>query len=232
MTTPTTADDAPPSEQREHMIAADLVARGIRDRRVIDAFRRVPRELFVPDGAVALAYEDQPLHIEAGQTISQPYVVALTLQALALTGNERVLEIGTGTGYTAALLTWLAREVYTVERIEDLFRNATDRFLGLGYDVHAKLGDGTLGWPEHAPYDAIMVSAGGPHVPRALIDELAPGGRLVMPIRADGTQVLIRMVRVPGDGITSEPLEEVRFVPLIGADGVPGPSIAPSRPGS
>jgi protein-L-isoaspartate(D-aspartate) O-methyltransferase len=211
----------PPSMQREHMISVDLLARGITDARVVDAFRKVPRELFVPDDAVPVAYEDHPLAIGAGQTISQPFIVALMLQALDLSGTERVLEIGTGSGYSAALLTRLAREVYSIERIETLHRQAADRLLALGYDVHLKLGDGTLGWPEHAPYDAIMVSAGGPHAPRALIDELAPGGVLVMPVvtRGDG-QLLVRMVRVPGNGVSAEPLEEVRFVPLIGADGV------------
>lgn len=214
-------EEPPPSEQREHMIAVDLRARGITDERVIRAFRKVPRELFVPDESVPIAYEDHPLAIGAGQTISQPFIVALMFQALSLSGEERILEVGTGSGYTAALLTHLVKEVYSIERIESLYHEATDRLLAFGYDVHLKLGDGTLGWEEHAPYDAIVVGAGGPHAPRALIDQLVPGGILVMPVvmRADG-QLLVRMVRVPGDGISAEPLEEVRFVPLIGADGV------------
>jgi protein-L-isoaspartate(D-aspartate) O-methyltransferase len=210
--------------RRAGMVEAQLAARDVRDARVLDAFRRVPREEFVPPRLVDFAYADTPLPIGDEQTISQPYIVAVTLEALELVGTERVLEIGTGSGYAAALLTCLAREVYSVERIRSLAEDARTRLARLGYPVQVHHGDGTLGWPEHAPYDAIAVAAGGPSVPPALAAQLAPGGRMVIPVRHDGSQMLIRVLKVPGDGLRSEPLEEVRFVPLIGAQGEPEPA--------
>ncbi len=202
------------------MVKEQLERRGIHDPRVLAAFLAVPRELFVRTSSLEQAYGDHPLPIGDGQTISQPYVVAITLQALALQGHERVLEIGTGSGYSAALLTHLAAEVFTVERIESHARQAGDRLARLGYRAHVRHGDGTLGWPEHAPYDAICVAAGGPHVPPSLIDQLVEGGRLVIPVRADGHQELLRAVR-RRHGFEAESLGEVMFVPLIGEHGEP-----------
>lgn len=213
-----------PSEPRARMVEQQLAARGISDRRVLEAFLAVPRERFVPEAVVAQAYLDQPLAIGSGQTISQPYIVALTIEAMQLSGGERVLEIGAGSGYAAAVVSRVAREVFTVERIPALAELAHARLRDLGYgDVHVRCGDGTLGWPEHAPYDAIAVAAGGPAPPRALLHQLRPGGRLVMPVGKDGeSQVLVRVVREVRDGqeqFREEPLARVRFVPLIGAQG-------------
>jgi protein-L-isoaspartate(D-aspartate) O-methyltransferase len=185
----------------------------------------VPRERFVPPDLIEAAYTDQPLPIGDEQTISQPYIVAVTLEALQLTGAETVLEIGTGSGYAAALLSLLARAVYSVERLEGMANEARARLAALGYPVHVRHGDGTLGWSEHAPYDGIAVAAGGPIVPPALTSQLGSGGRLVIPVRHDDKQILLRVLRIPGDGLHTEPLEEVRFVPLIGAQGEPEPPV-------
>lgn len=220
------------TEERDHMVEQHLAARGIDDPRVLEAFRTVPREEFVPEDLVRYAYSDRPLPIGGGQTISQPYIVALTVAALELRGDERVLEIGAGSGYAAAVLGRLAREVYTVERLAPLAEQARERLQRLGFhNVHVACGDGTLGWPEHAPYDAIAVAAGGPDVPRALLEQLAPGGRLVMPVGSEeSSQVLVRVLREPGGGFRREPLGEVRFVPLIGEQGWPERPGPPSRP--
>lgn len=204
---------------REHMIEAQLLPRGIRDVRVLDAFRRVPREAFVPDDLAPQAYDDRALPIEHGQTISQPYIVARTLDALGLHGDERVLEIGTGTGYVAALLAHLARDVVSIERIPELAESSKARLARLGYAVDVRCGDGTLGCPERAPYDAIAVAASGPKVPRQLLEQLSPGGRIVIPVEQGERQVLTRVVK-RGEEAVAEVLEEVRFVPLIGREGV------------
>lgn len=195
--------------------------RGIADRRVLQAFREVPREQFVAATQQDVAYDDGPLPIGHGQTISQPYIVALTCEALQLKGQERVLEIGTGSGYAAAILAKLAKEVFGVERLPELADAASQRLQALGYNnVTVRCGDGTLGWPEHAPYDAIAVAAGGPTVPQALVGQLSIGGRLVIPVGdEEGTQVLTRITRVAEDELRREELAEVRFVPLIGAQG-------------
>ena len=197
-----------------------LQARGITSSAVLDAFRAVPREAFVPEDLVTSAYRDAPLPIGEGQTISQPYVVALMVEALHLTGTERVLEIGTGSGYAAAILGTLTRQVLTIERLDVLASRATERLDRLGFhNVAVRCGDGTLGWGEYAPYDAILVSAGGPTVPAALLGQLAPGGRLVIPVgESADAQVLTRVTRTT-DGFVEEKLGEVRFVPLIGAQG-------------
>ena len=169
--------------QREEMVRTQIAARGIRDERVLQAFRDVPREAFVSEDMEEFAYEDAPLPIEAGQTISQPYIVALMTTALDLASEDRVLEVGSGSGYAAAILGRVAREVYTVERHALLAREAADRLARLGFEnVHVHHGDGSLGWAEHAPYDAIIVAAGGPGIPPALVEQLRPGGRLVMPV--------------------------------------------------
>jgi len=205
------------------MVDAQLVRRRISNRLVLNAFRTVPRESFVPSELAEVAYRDSPLPIGEQQTISQPYIVALTIEALALTGNERVLDIGTGSGYAAAVLSRIAKEVFTVERLEALATRARERLERLGYrNVRVLHGDGTLGWPEHAPYDAIAVAAGGPGVPKALLDQLAPGGRLVIPVGPDETsQTLVRMTKEGPDEFREEALSEVRFVPLIGEQGWP-----------
>jgi len=208
-------------EARARMVALQIERRGIRDARLQDAFRTVPREAFVPKAMAEFAYDDTPLPIAEGQTISQPYIVARTIDALGLRGNERVLEVGTGSGYAAAILGRVAREVYTIERHEALAVTAAERLKALGFDnVFVRCGDGTLGWSEHAPYDAIAVAAGGPAAPKALLDQLAIGGRLVIPIGPDdATQVLTRITRVSESRYEDEPLLDVRFVPLIGAQG-------------
>ncbi len=206
---------------REEMVEAQLRARGIRDERVLSAFREVPREAFVPEDLAEFAYEDAPLPIEEGQTISQPYIVALMTTALELDPGDRVLEVGTGSGYAAAILGRVAREVDTIERHEPLARIAAERLTRLGFDnVRVHHGDGTLGWPEHAPYDAIIVAAGGPGIPPALIEQLRPGGRLVLPVgEGRGVQKLVRATRQADGSLASEDLGDVRFVPLIGAQG-------------
>lgn len=219
-------------DARDQMVHRQLAARGIAEPRILEAFRAVPREAFVPDDLAEFAYEDAPLPIGDGQTISQPYIVALMAEALGLTGSERVLEIGTGSGYAAAILSRLAQDVYTIERLASLADLAKGRLERLGYrNTHVLCGDGTLGWAEHAPYDAIVVAAGGPEVPHALLTQLALGGRLVMPVGEDpSSQVLVRVVREDDLRFRQEPIAEVRFVPLIGEQGWPEPSIlrAPS----
>lgn len=208
---------------REEMVANQIAARGIRDPRIIDAFLRVPREQFVPAEMSELAYADRALPIGHEQSISQPYVVALTLQALELTGTETVLEVGTGSGYAAALLSCLASEVYSIERLQSLALMARERLAGLGYRVRVCCGDGTLGLPGHAPYDGIAVAAGGPLVPPALAAQLAAGGRMVIPVTHEDAQMLIRVQRMPDDSFATQPLRAVRFVPLIGEQGEPEP---------
>jgi protein-L-isoaspartate(D-aspartate) O-methyltransferase len=189
----------------------------IRDERVLDAFAKVPREQFVPPELRHYAYEDRPLPIGQGQTISQPLMVAIMTQALLLRGDEKVLEIGTGSGYQAALLSLLAREVVTVERVPELARTAAQRLRALGYaNVRAYPAREELGWPEAAPYDAIVVTAGAPHVPQSLVDQLAMGGRLVVPVGSRSLQQLVRASKSER-GVTLERLGECRFVPLIAA---------------
>jgi protein-L-isoaspartate(D-aspartate) O-methyltransferase len=205
------------------MVEIQIAARGIRDPLVLDAMRRVPREAFVPERLRPFAYEDGPLSIGEGQTISQPYIVAVMTEAAQLKPGGRALEIGTGSGYGAAVLAGIAAEVYTIERLAGLAESARRRLAELGYhNVHVLLGDGTLGWPEHAPYDAIVVTAEGPRVPPALLDQLAIGGRLVMPVGGESRfQRLVRVRRKGTDDYDYEDLEEVAFVPLIGAEGWP-----------
>jgi protein-L-isoaspartate(D-aspartate) O-methyltransferase len=203
------------------MVDQQLARRGIADRRVLDAFRKVPREDFLPTDLQEFAYQDSPLPIGNDQTISQPYIVALTTEALKLTGNERVLEIGTGSGYAAAILAQVVKSVVSVERIAALATTAQDRLQRLGYgNVQVICADGTLGWPQGAPYDAIAVAAGGPQVPSALLSQLALGGRLVIPVGADeSSQVLLRVTRKGPADFHTEDLTPVRFVPLIGEQG-------------
>jgi protein-L-isoaspartate(D-aspartate) O-methyltransferase len=206
------------------MVRDQIAARGIRDAAVLDAFRSVPREAFLPEELAEFAYQDAPLPIEQGQTISQPYIVALMTDALALRPGDRVLEIGTGSGYAAAILAAIAAHVYTVERHQELAELAAGRFDALGIkNATVRHADGSLGLPEHAPYDAIVVAAGGPGVPPALLAQLAPGGRLVMPVgEGRELQKLVRLTRAPDGSVASEDLLDVRFVPLIGAQGWTG----------
>ena len=208
------------TSQRARMVDRQIAARGVRDPAVLAAMRSVPRERFLPPHLEEFAYQDSPLPIEQGQTISQPFIVALMAEALQLDAGDRVLEIGTGSGYAAAVLARVAREVYTVERHGELAESARIRLQELGFDtVSVRHGDGTLGWPEHAPYDAIVVAAGGPRVPEALLAQLAPGGRLVIPIGEEKAQELVRVTRRADGTFEREDLGAVRFVPLIGAEG-------------
>ena len=209
-------------ERRERMVSDQLARRGITDLAVLEAFRSVPREEFVDEDQQDFAYDDGPLSIGWGQTISQPYVVAMTVQALALRGHERVLEIGTGSGYAAAILGALAREVVTIERIPELAQIAAERLARLGFtNVHVHCADGTLGWAPDAPYEAICVAAGAPRPPRPLLEQLATGGRLVLPHGDTRSQHLARIIRRSEDSFVEEDLGEVRFVPLVGAEGWP-----------
>ncbi len=202
------------------MVDRQIARRGIADRRLLAAFLEVPREAFVPPELVDEAHDDAPLPIAEGQTISQPYIVAAMVEALHLEGRERVLEVGTGSGYAAAILARMAREVITIERHASLAREAAERLARLGFaNVRILEGDGTLGAPGYAPFDAIVVAAAGPGVPEALLAQLAPGGRLVMPVGATlAEQQLVRVTR-EGDALREEELAAVRFVPLVGAQG-------------
>lgn len=201
--------------------------RGVVDPRVLEAVLSVPREAFLPEEMREFAYEDSPLPIEKGQTISQPYIVALMAEALLLEGHEKILEIGTGSGYAAAVLARIASQVYTVERYAQLANRAADVLHTVGFsNVHVRHGDGTLGWPEEAPFDAIVVAAGGPEVPRSLKEQLKVGGRLVIPVGPDQrVQELLRVTRLSEHEYRTEELMDVRFVPLVGKEGW-----APDRP--
>src|SRR6516162_7845088 len=206
---------------RHEMVESAIVARGVRSESVLKAMRDVPRESFLPEQLREFAYEDAPLPIEAEQTISQPYIVAFMTEALGLKGGEKVLEIGAGSGYAAALLSQIAGEVYTAERIGQLAEKAASTLANLGYhNVHVLHGDGSKGWPEHAPYDGIIVAAGGPSIPESLKEQLNVGGRLVIPVGRDPQiQELVRVTRVSEHEYRREDLADVRFVPLIGHEG-------------
>jgi protein-L-isoaspartate(D-aspartate) O-methyltransferase len=207
--------------QRDIMIREHLMRRGIRDQAVLKAMREVPREAFVDEQMLERAYGDHPLPIAEGQTISQPYIVAYMTEALELDAADRVLEIGTGSGYAAAILSRIVTTVHSVERLSGLAQGARQRLNLLGYtNIVVHEGDGTLGWPEHAPYDAIVVAAGAPDVPQPLLEQLAIGGRLVIPVgRSYNEQMLVRVRRLSEHDYRTEDLCGVRFVPLIGADG-------------
>jgi protein-L-isoaspartate(D-aspartate) O-methyltransferase len=221
------------AEQRGRMVDRQIATRGVQDRRVLEAMRIVPREHFVTGELREFAYEDSPLPIEAGQTISQPYIVALMIEAAEVKPGDRVLEVGAGSGYAAAVLSRIAAEVFAIERHESLAKLARERIRRLGYDnVHIIHGDGTLGLPEHAPYDAIIVSAGGPEVPRSLLEQLKVGGRLVIPVGDEPrAQELIRIRRSGEHEYQRESLGRVQFVPLVGSEGwsADGMPVAPLR---
>jgi protein-L-isoaspartate(D-aspartate) O-methyltransferase len=204
---------------REAMVDVQLIRRGIRDPAVLAAMRKIARHRFVPAHLQTLAYQDQPLPIDRQQTISQPYMVALMTEALVLSKNDTVLEVGTGSGYQAAVLAELCRAVYTVEKIPELAEKAAAVLHQLGYgNITINVADGTRGWPEHRPYNGIIVTAGAPHVPRPLLDQLAEGGRLLIPVGDHDLQQLLRLTRTP-DGIVKEDLGGCRFVPLRGEYG-------------
>ena len=207
--------------EREAMVERQLRGRGIRDTHILDAFRAVPREEFVSPEEAHLAYGDHPLPIEAGQTISQPYIVALMIEAAGVTRGERVLEVGAGSGYAAAVLGQIAAEVVAVERQPELVAIARERMSRLGCgNVTIVEADGTLGWPDAAPFDAILAAASGSHVPAPLVEQLADGGRLVMPVGDPGeVQELVKVTKGKDGRTIQQNLGAVRFVPLIGKEG-------------
>ncbi|NWF94154.1 MAG: protein-L-isoaspartate(D-aspartate) O-methyltransferase [Syntrophaceae bacterium] len=204
---------------RSKMVEEQIISRGIRDLRVIEAMKKVPRHLFVEEALQSQAYSDHPLPIGEKQTISQPYMVALMTEALELKGKERVLEIGGGSGYQTAILAELSERVFSIERIRSLAIRARQLLYELGYyNVEIKIFDGTLGWPEEAPFDAILVTAGAPDIPGPLVDQLSIGGRLVIPVGDEYAQDLFR-VRKTKEGMVREDLGGCRFVKLIGRYG-------------
>ncbi len=207
------------AELRREMVLEQISDRGIHSARVLQAMLAVPRHEFVPAEFLDQAYADQPIPIGEGQTISQPFMVAAMTEALELIGDERVLEIGTGSGYQAAVLSLLARDVYTIESHPSLALAAQERLARLGYrNVHVHTGDGTLGLPEGAPFDAIVVTAAAPQIPPPMIEQLAEGGRLVIPVGPPDHQQLLQ-VRKTREGLSSESLYDCRFVPLVGRHG-------------
>lgn len=205
------------------MVAAQIRKRGIRSPRLLAAMERIPRHRFVPAEFAARAYNDEPLAIGQQQTISQPYMVAAMTEALELAGSERILEVGAGSGYQAAILAELAREVITIESRPSLAASARERLAALGYfNIRVEVGDGTLGWPALAPFGAILVAAAAPHVPPPLIEQLAEGGRLVIPVGRENRQKLLRLRKLDGKTI-EEHLFDCQFVPLRGQYGWPEP---------
>ena len=201
-------------EKRERMVDTQIESRGVKDQKVLAAMRKVPRHLFVPENMKLYAYKDEPLLIGEGQTISQPYIVAYMSEALQLKGHERVLEVGTGSGYQAAILAEIVKEVFSVELLESLSLNAQDVLKKLSYkNIYFRVGDGTLGWKEHAPYDAIIVTAAPTKVPKALQDQLISGGRMVIPVGAAFQELVL--VTKEKRKFKKKKLLPVRFVPLI-----------------
>ena len=204
---------------RRKMVKEQLVARQIKDRRILNAMKEVPRHLFVEEGLWHQAYGDFPLPIGEGQTISQPYIVALMTEALQLKGDEKVLEIGTGSGYQAAILAKLTKQVFSIERISAMASRARKLLDELGYaNVLIRVSDGTYGWEEEAPFDGIIVTAGAPEIPSTLVEQLKEGGRLVIPVGDEHSQVLLKVVKKES-GYREEDLGGVRFVKLIGDHG-------------
>lgn len=209
-----------PKRLRERMVREQIEARGVRDPAVLEAMRQVPRHLFVEPALVPKAYMDAPLPIGEGQTISQPYIVALMTELLQVKPGMKILEIGTGSGYQAAVLAQMGATVYTVERIKPLFFAARKRFMDMRlFSIKPKLDDGTLGWPEEAPFDAVMVTAGGPQVPPPLVDQLADPGRLVIPVGEGRRDQKLIMVEKRDGRVESVDMGGVAFVDLVGAHG-------------
>jgi len=209
------------TKEREAMVERHLRRRGITEQPILDAFLAVPREAFISEDYAHLAYGDHPLPIEAGQTISQPYIVGLMIQAAGIGPGDNVLEVGAGSGYAAAVISRIAGKVIGIERQHDLVEVARERLERLGYDnVEIVEGDGTRGWPNAAPYDAILAAASGSHVPDSLVAQLAEGGSLVMPVGDPGWgQKLVKVTKAAGGRLNQEDLCGVRFVPLIGEEG-------------
>lgn len=206
-------------QAREKMVNTQIARRGIRNPRILEAFRSVPRHLFVPQRSRAQAYADRPLPIDKNQTISQPYIVAYMTELLELQGEERILEIGTGSGYQAAILGKLAAEVHTIERHQKLAQTAQKVLERLDYhNIHVHLGDGTLGLPAFAPYDGVLVTAAAPLVPHPLLEQLKDGGKLIMPV-GDRFGQILEMWQRKGEDFTKEKLTAVAFVPLLGTHG-------------
>lgn len=206
-------------ELREFMVNTQLISRGIKDERVLNAMRKVPRHLFVDESIQYKVYDDMALPIGEGQTISQPYMVAIMTELLELKGNEKVLEIGTGSGYQAAILAELSKEVYTIERVDVLAQNAEERFLSLGYtNIHVKAGDGTLGWPEEAHFDRIMITAATPKIPDVLMEQLSEEGIILAPVGERFSQQLLKRTKSMGQ-YSDEYHTPCIFVPLIGKYG-------------
>jgi protein-L-isoaspartate(D-aspartate) O-methyltransferase len=209
-------------KQRMKMVDTQIRARGIRDPRVLKALEKVPRHLFVNEALRDQSYNDNPLPIDGGQTISQPYIVALMTEALELKGSEKVLEIGTGSGYQAAILAELVDHVFSIDRIASLAGNARRLLESLNYyNIAIRVGDGTLGWKDEAPFDAVMVTAGAPDIPKTLVEQIAVGGRLVVPVGGRHSQVLIKLTRLSESAhdVKKEDLGGCRFVDLIGEYG-------------
>jgi len=207
--------------EREAMVERQIESRGIREPTILEAFRSVPREEFLADEYRDIAYGDHPIPIEVGQTISQPYIVALMIHAAEIKCGDRVLEVGAGSGYAAAVMSRIAGEVIAMERQAELVAVAQERMQRLGYDnVRIVEGDGTRGWPGEAPYDAILAAASGSHVPPAWVEQLTDGGRIVMPVGDPGwVQKLVKVTKGPAGKLITEDLGAVRFVPLIGEEG-------------
>jgi len=217
--------------RRHRMVRRQVADRGIRDARILEAMSEVPRHRFVEPALLDRAYEDTPLPIGHGQTISQPYMVAWALERLHLCGDERVLEVGTGSGYQTALLARLSREVWSVEIVESLHRRAREILDAVGVrNVHLRVGDGGEGVPEEAPFDRILIAAAVPVVPRPLVDQLGPQGILEAPVGSGAVQEFLR-IRREGDRVLCEPLGRCAFVPLVGSHGFPDPR-APREPDS
>lgn len=204
---------------RDMMIDSQLLPRGIRDTRLIDAMRRVPRHLFMDESLWYKAYDDMALPVGEGQTISQPYMVAVMTELLGLSGSEKTLEIGTGSGYQAAILAELSSEVYSIERIKSLSEKAGKTLESLGYvNIHLKVGDGTLGWPEAAPFDRILITAGAPEIPQTLIEQLSEGGTIIAPVGDRFSQQLMKVTKQKGR-LSKEYQTPCVFVPLVGKFG-------------
>ena len=210
------------NRQRAAMVSEQLVPRGISDSKVLEAFLNTPRHEFVPEELYKGAYDDYPLPIGGNQTISQPYMVALMTQCLKLKGDEKILEVGTGSGYQAAILCKIAKEVYSVERFKDLADKAAKALDSLGYrNVSIKIGDGTLGWDEFAPYDGIVVTANAPDIPESLVRQLKPGGRLIIPLDRGGFGQVLTLVEKIGKSVRTGDICGCMFVPLVGREGWP-----------
>ncbi len=204
-------------KRREHMVREQIEARGVQDPLVLEAMQFVPREKFVSSDLAEFAYQDRPLPIPCNQTISQPYIVAFMIEALAISPNDKILEVGAGSGYASAIMAQIAHQVFSIERIAELAEFAQKNLEEAGYtNVHVRHCDGSKGWKEEAPFDAILVSAGATSIPKPLLDQLKIGGRMVIPVGPDlGTQKLLRITRTQENEFEQEELTDVRFVPLI-----------------